>query len=207
MNLQSEWRALRELDWRELDLKEAGTWPLSLQMFCGVATFLLVLWGAQWYLATPKQEALERVQREQQQLLEQFEMKAFQAANLGEMRTQMTELEARMDSLLEMLPTGAEVPALLDDISEAALEQHLVIDFIRLKAPVVREFYIEQPFDIQVQGDYHRIAAFVSTVAGLSRIVTLHDFSLTPVADGTLRLSMLAKTYSYRDEPSAKEAP
>ncbi|GAB2780202.1 type 4a pilus biogenesis protein PilO [Halomonas shantousis] len=206
MNLQAEWRALRELEWRELDLKEAGTWPVSLQTICALLTFLLMFWGAQWYLATPKHETLERLRNEQQQLISQFEIKAFQAANLPQMHTQMAELEARMGSLLEMLPTGAEVPALLDDISGAALEQHLTIDFIRLKAPVTQEFYVEQPFDIQVQGDYHRIAAFVSSVAGLPRIVTLHDFTLTPVSDGKLRLSMLAKTYSYREDTPAGDA-
>ena len=80
------------------------------------------------------------------------------------------------------------------------------IDFIRLRSPVVQEFYIEQPFDIQVQGDYHRIAAFLSGVAGLPRIVTLHDFTLEPVeGEDTLRLSILAKTYNHR-APAADAA-
>ena len=104
-----------------------------------------------------------------------------------------------MGALLELLPTGAEVPSLIDNISETALENQLTIDFIRLREPIPREFYTEQPFDIQVQGDYHRIAAFLSGVASLPRIVTLHDFSLIPLEDeDTLQLSMLAKTYNHR---------
>jgi type IV pilus assembly protein PilO len=116
----------------------------------------------------------------------------------------MKELEARKEQLLEMLPTDAEVPTLLDDISETAINNQLKVEYIRLKPAENRDFYVEQPFDIKVRGDYHRIAAFVSGVAGLSRIVTLHDFSLTPVDKGEdLEFSLLAKTYNYRQDSMA----
>lgn len=201
MNLKVELRRLRELDWRELDVREAGSWPISLQAICHVLVLAAFFWVVHWYLAVPKAEELERVRAQEQQLLQQYEVKAYQAANLPAMREQMEALEARRSALLEMLPTGAEVPSLIDNISDAALENQLAIDFIRLRDPVPREFYTEQPFDIQVQGNYHRIAAFLSAIAGLPRIVTLHDFDLAPVeGQDTLRLSMLAKTYNYRAE-------
>jgi type IV pilus assembly protein PilO len=112
-----------------------------------------------------------------------------------------------MAVIREMLPTGAEIPSLIDNISETAIDNQLSIDFIRLQGPVSREYYIEQPFDIQVQGDYHRVAAFLAGVAGLPRIVTQHDFTLSPEGGSgqRLRLSLLARTYSYR--PSEETAP
>nr|WP_297459759.1 type 4a pilus biogenesis protein PilO [uncultured Halomonas sp.] len=199
MSMKAEWRRLRELDWRELDLREAGGWPLSLQLFCYALVLVVIFWAMHWYVAAPKVEALEQARAQESELLRQFESKSYQAANLPMMRQQKSVLESRMGALLEMLPTGAEVPSLIDNISETALENQLTIDFIRLREPIPREFYTEQPFDIQVQGDYHRIAAFLSGVASLPRIVTLHDFSLIPLEDeDTLQLSMLAKTYNHR---------
>ncbi|SFH53343.1 type 4a pilus biogenesis protein PilO [Modicisalibacter xianhensis] len=204
MSLSAELRRLRDLDWRELDLREAGSWPVSLQVISCLLVFAAVFWLVQWFLVAPQAESLERARAQERELLGQYEAKAYQAANLPMMREQMDELESRMAELLQMLPTGAEVPTLIDNISDTALDNQLAIDFIRLRSPVPQEFYTEQPFDIRVRGDYHRIAAFLSGVAGLPRIVTLHDFTLVPVDEaGTLQLSMLAKTYSHREE----EAP
>jgi type IV pilus assembly protein PilO len=198
MNLKAEWQQLRELDWRHLDLQDAGSWPLSLKLLCQLLVMAVLFWLIATFLATPRAEALDQARGRESELLRQYERKAYQAANLPVMRQQMEQLKARMDVLLEMLPTGVEVPALIDSISETAFEHRLTIDFIRLRPPTPRKFYAEQPFDIQVQGGYHQIAAFVSGIAGLSRIVTLHDFELVPMESGQLRLSMLAKTYSHR---------
>lgn len=199
MNMSGELRRLRELDWRELDIKEAGGWPWSLQLICCLLMLGLTFLGMHWYLAAPKAEAFADAEREERELMRDYRSKAAQAASLPAMRDRVTELEARMSTLREMLPTDAEIPSLIDNISETAIDNQLVIDFIRLRSPVAQEFYIEQPFDIQVQGDYHRIAYFLAGVAGLPRLVTQHDFTLEPV-DGQeqLRLSMLAQTYRYR---------
>jgi len=200
MSLKGEMRRLRELDWRELDIKEAGGWPWSLQLFGCLLVLGLTFAGMHWYLAGPAKEELERVRGQEAGLIRDYRSKAAQAANLEAMREDMQSLESRMEVLREMLPTGAEVPSLLDNISEAAIDNQLSIDFLRLRDPLADEHYIERPFDIQVQGDYHRIATFLADVASLPRIVTLHDMTLVP-EDGDrqrLRLSMLARTYSYR---------
>ncbi|SHE62804.1 type IV pilus assembly protein PilO [Modicisalibacter ilicicola DSM 19980] len=201
MTLKAELQRLRDLDWRELDVREAGTWPISLKVICHLLVLGGLFWAMNWYVAAPRAELLERARSEERELIQRYESKAYQAASLPTMRKQMGELEARMAVLLEMLPTGVEVPALIDNISDTAHDNQLTIDFIRLLEPKPQEFYTEQPFDIQVQGDYHRIAAFLSGVAGLPRIVTLHDFKLVPAEQtDTLRLSMLAKTYNHRSE-------
>lgn len=206
---QGEIKRLRELDVADLDLKEAGDWPLLLKGLCCALVLVGVFFAAQWLLATPREQALEQLKSREQTLLSQYGTRSFQAANLPLLREQMNALDARMAELVSMLPTDAEVPALLDDISETARANRLGIDFIRLAPPVAHDFYIEQPFNIQVAGDYHRIAAFVSGVAGLSRIVTLHDFTLTPRAaargqpSDELTLSMVARTYRYdMDRPA-----
>lgn len=197
--LREQWRQLSELPWRELDVKEAGTWPVSLQSLIALAVLLGSTWTTQWLLASAPRDTHRQLVVEEQQALQRFETLSYQAVNLPAMERQMSELRARMQSVLEMLPSDAEVPALLDAISDAAREQQLDIDSIKLRPAVAKDFYVEQPFDIQVRGDFHQISAFLARVAAMPRIVTLHDFTLTPL-DGHLRLAMLAKTYRYRED-------
>ncbi|MGM1051751.1 MAG: type 4a pilus biogenesis protein PilO [Pseudomonadota bacterium] len=207
MSLKGEMRRLRELDWRELDIKEAGVWPWSLQLLCCLLILGVTFFGMHWYLASPAKEELDRVRGQETQLIRDYRSKAAQAANLEAMREDMQNLESRMEVLREMLPTGAEVPSLLDNISEAAIDNQLAIDFLRLREPIADEHYTERPFDIQLQGDYHRIATFLADVASLPRIVTLHDMTLV-VDDGDsqrLRLAMLARTYSYRQSEEGEQ--
>lgn len=201
MSLNAEMRRLRELDWRELDIKEAGIWPWSLQLLLCLMLLGVTFFAMHWYLAGPARQELQQIQSQEAQLIRDYRGKAAQVANLEMMREQMGILEERMDTLREMLPTGAEVPSLLDSISEAAIDHQLSIDFLRLRSQVEEEHYTERPFDIQVRGDYHRISAFVADVASMPRIVTLHDLTLVPEEGGQqLRLSMLARTYSYRQQ-------
>ncbi|MED5500384.1 MAG: type 4a pilus biogenesis protein PilO [Pseudomonadota bacterium] len=192
-------RQLRELQWRELDIREAGSWPVSLQWLIALGVLMGSIWAAQWLLASTPRETHERLVMQQQQALQRFETLSYQAVNLPAMEHQMEELQGRMQSVLEMLPSDAEVPALLDAISDAARQQQLDIDSIKLRPAVEQAFYIEQPFDIQVRGDFHQIASFLARVAAMPRIVTLHDFTLKPVGD-RLQLTMLAKTYRYRED-------
>ncbi|MCE3026777.1 MULTISPECIES: type 4a pilus biogenesis protein PilO [unclassified Salinicola] len=205
--VQEQARQLRELPWRELDLKESGSWPTSLQALIALAVFTLALLAVQWLLASSPREQDARLVAQETQALSRFETLSYQAVNLPMMRQQMGQLKVRMQRVLEQLPSDAEVPALLDAISDAAREQQLSIDSIKLEPAVAREFVFEQPFDIQVRGGYHQIAAFLAEVAAMPRIVTLHDFTLAPVAGSpTLRLTMLAKTYRYRETDDAAGA-
>ncbi len=203
MNLSTEWRRLKDVDLGELDIKEAGGWPFLLQLFCCLLALGLTFAGLYWYLAAPKAQELETARQEETRLLRDYRSKAAQAAHLPALREQVAVLDGRLDTLVGMLPSGPEIPSLIDDISEAAIDNQLTIDAIRLRSPVDREFYVERPFDIQVRGDYHRIGAFIAAVADLPRIVTQHDFTLEPTEGGRLELSMLTRTYSYRPPEAA----
>ena len=116
-----------------------------------------------------------------------------------------------MARLRRMLPTDAEIPSLLDSISDAAVDNRLSIETIRLRPTHTQTHYVEQPLDILVRGDYHQLARFSADIASLPRMVTQHDFTLEPVEGRgeTLRLSLLARTYRYLtpgEQPSSDEA-
>ena len=198
MNLRDELQRLRALDWRDLDLREAGDWPLLLQGVCSLLMLALTFVGISWYLAMPKLAGLHKNQAEEQQLLADYRHRVIQTAQLPGKREYLDRLEAQLAGLVQRFPSGAEIPTLIDNISSSALDHRLTINFIRLRTAGAHDFYDERPFELQVEGDYHDIAGFLATVTALPRIVTLHDFTLTPVEGSSqLRLGLLARTYSY----------
>lgn len=204
-----EWQRLRQARFSELSLEEGGSWPWLLQVAACAVVVVIVALGAQWYLASPVIDEVDNARAEVEALKSQYATRAFQAANLPLLERRMQELDVRMETLLSMLPTDSEVPALLDDITDAARGQNLEIDFVRLAPVEPHHFYVTQPLDIQVRGDYHRLASFVSRVAKLPRIVTLHDFTLAPAdgdAGGALVLSLQAETYRYEPETQTDTA-
>jgi type IV pilus assembly protein PilO len=167
-----------------------------------MALLLAAVVGAGFYLhLTDKRATLERVQGEEQTLRSEFEDKSQQAANLDIYRQQKVEMEETFGTLLRQLPSDTEVPGLLEDITRAALDNELKIESITLQAEKPSQFYVELPIDIVVEGNYHRLGQFVSAVANLSRIVTLHDFTIAPQqrAEG-LKMTIQAKTYRYLEE-------
>ena len=197
-----EWQRLRDVDWRDLDVKEAGSWPWLLKALCGCLALLAALSVMMWLVVSEQREAVMAAQRQEARLLSEYRSKASQAAFLPEMREQLATLEEQMGRFRTMLPTDAEIPSLLDSISDAAVDNRLTIETIRLRPTLTQAHYVEQPLDIQVRGGYHQLARFSADIASLPRMVTQHDFSLEPV-DGrgdALRLSLLARTYRYVEE-------
>ncbi|NYT73630.1 type 4a pilus biogenesis protein PilO [Halomonas sp. QX-2] len=197
-----EWQRLRNVDWRDLDVKEAGGWPWLLKVLCCCLALLAALSVMMWLVVSEQREAFMTAQRQEARLLSEYRSKASQAAFLSEMRDQLATLEGQMGRLRTMLPTDAEIPSLLDSISDAAADNRLTIETIRLRPTQAQAHYVEQPLDIQVRGGYHQLARFSADIASLPRMLTQHDFNLEPV-DGrgeALRLSLLARTYHYVEE-------
>lgn len=210
MSLSDSMESLKGFDINDLDFKNAGSWPMPVKLIVFVLLFGALTFGGYWFLVKDLYVTRDRVASEETQLREQYESKAFKVSNIEAYREQMAEMEKSFGALLKQLPQDTEVPGLLEDITSTALGSGLEIQSIALKPEESKEFYVELPIDIQVSGTYHDIASFVSGVASLPRIVTLHDFSLTPLKDkaaGDLQMSINAKTYRYseqKEEPEEK---
>ncbi|WP_421683431.1 type 4a pilus biogenesis protein PilO [Stutzerimonas urumqiensis] len=203
MSLADSLESLRKVDLADLDLNNLGSWPIPVKVItCALLLIGVLVLGYNVHLKD-KQARLEQSQSEEQTLKQDFERKAFQAANLEAYKAQMAEMETSFGALLRQLPSDTEVPGLLEDITRTGLGSGLEFEEIKLKPEVVQQFYIELPIEIRAVGNYHDLATFVSGVASLPRIVTLHDFHIEPVSDDSsskLRMSILAKTYRYNDK-------
>lgn len=189
-------------DLNNLTMENIGTWPIPVK----VATVLLICAAVMglgyWKLTTPKIEELKTAQSRELELRTEFEGKQQKAANLEVLKKQLEDIKQTMGELLQKLPSKTQVPDLLQDISQTGLGAGLEFDIFKPGAEQPQEFYVELPIQIQVTGTYHQFGTFISGVAALQRIVTVHDVKIRPAAgdQGKLMMQATAKTYRYMDE-------
>ena len=202
MSLSQSIESLKKVDLNNLDFNNIGSWPGALKVIVCVLVFVvLLLLGYQFHLKD-LQSGLERVESQEVTLRKEYQDKSFRAANLEAYKEQLAEIEERFSGLLKQLPKDSEVPGLLEDITQMGLNSGLEFESITLQPEVAQQFYVELPINIVVRGSYHDLATFVSSVAGLPRIVTLNDFVIEPIsADNPdlLTMNIVAKTYRYND--------
>jgi len=190
---------------RSLDTNDPGRWPLPFRVGAAVLVLVLVAAAGIWYFVVKVEvPALEQVQRQELELRTSFETKQRRAANFDAYRNQLAEIERDFGTMLRQLPGETEVASLLEDISQTALAVGLEEKQFLPQPEAPQDFYAELPIRLQYTGSYHELGEFVSGVAALPRIVTLHDITITPLTpDGEeLQMDATGKTYRYLDEES-----
>ena len=196
MNLLEELQAL--------DVNDVGRWPLVFRAGVIAIVFVAVLGlGVYWFIVKDKAPQLSRVQEEEQQLRMTFENKQRKAANYDAYKSQLTQIEQSFGTMLRQLPGKTEIPSLIVDISQTGLAAGLQEKLFLPQPEIPRDFYAEKPIKIRLEGSFHELGNFVSGIAALPRIVTLHNINITRVnADSYDNLSMevTAQTYRYLDE-------
>ncbi|NQZ23428.1 MAG: type 4a pilus biogenesis protein PilO [Colwellia sp.] len=184
-----------------LDSENIGQWPKTVKIV--LATFLGIIVIALGYflLISDNIDLLFATEEEEITLKRQYEIKYHVAANLELFQQQMKDAEALFANQLKSLPESHETPGLLDDITFVGTTSGLRFVKLNWQPEITREIYIELPIDIEVVGTYHEFGDFVSKIAGLPRIVTLHDFDIdiNRVDNSLLSLKLQAKTYRYRE--------
>ncbi|MFD2165491.1 type 4a pilus biogenesis protein PilO [Thalassotalea euphylliae] len=184
-----------------LELDNLGEWPILAKIVFTIFMAVVVAGVSYIGLVSDKITTLESVKANEVTLKQEYESKYHVAANLELFQQQMAEAENIFANQLRSLPESHETPGLLDDITFVGTTSGL--DFVKLnwQPEIVKEIYIELPIDIEVIGAYHEFGSFVSKIAGLPRIVTLHDFTIdiAQVSSETLNLKLQAKTYRYQE--------
>ena len=189
---------------QSLDVNDVGRWPFAFRAAVIAIIFVVVLGlGVYWFIVKDKAPQLARVQEEEQQLRLTFENKQKKAANYDDYKTQLTQMEQSFGTMLRQLPGETEIPSLIVDISQTGLAAGLQEKLFEPQNEVPRDFYAEKPIKIRLTGSYHELGNFVSGIAALPRIVTLHNINITRENDDTfdnLSMEVTAKTYRYLDE-------
>ena len=190
---------LKNFDVNNIDFDKIGVWPLPAKIIVIIILVVMVFCLTYYVKINDLNQTLATEQAKEVTLKETFKTKSFEAANLEAYRAQMEEMNTTFTSLLSRLPSKTEVPGLLEDIGARGTESGLTINGVTIEQEKVAEYYIEVPIKINVDGGYHDIGGFVSGVAGMPRIVTLHDYTITKKKDSNvLNMQISAKTYRYK---------
>ena len=194
-----DFRALAE-DFKSLDPKDIGTWPLLPRVTVLLGVFAALLVAGWWFDWKSQLEELEGKQQQEAKLKDEYLDKKRQAVNLEEHRKQLAEIDKSFGALLKQLPNKAEMEALLIDINQAGLGRGLQFELFKPGKETTKDFYAELPITLKITGIYHDLGAFSADVAKLSRIVSLTNVAVVPDKGAQLKMDAVAMTYRYLDE-------
>ena len=183
----------------DLDFNESGEWPFVVKMIAIILLCAVVWGGGYYFIINDKKIELARLEQKEVQLKQSFEKKQAKAVNLEAYKEQMKEMKVTFSSMLQQLPRKNEVADLLIDISSSGLINGLVFNLFQPGGERPVDFYAELPIQMTVTGTYHQFGEFVSAIAALPRIVTMHNLTLTP-SGNKMTMNITAKTYRYFDE-------
>ena len=190
-----------------LEPDNIGTAPMGIKLGVFITLFVIIIAAGIYFDTQDQLKVLERHERKEFELKEEFKVKAEQAAKLELYKEQLAEMEASFGALLRQLPETTEVESLLVDVSQTGLAAGLEIKKFKPSAEEKKGFYAELPISLEVSGSYHQLATFISGIAALPRIVTISDMKLEPFdkkedvsTSGKLNMSATAKTYRYLQE-------
>ncbi len=200
---------LQEL--RGLDPRDPGRWPFVVRALATLVCFVVFAGALVYFFVwTDRMPQLQQREDQETQLRNEYRSKHAKAVNLAVYKQQLADIEKSFGALLRQLPSKTEVPNLLVDISQTGLAAALQEKLFQPGQEVKKDFYAELPIKIVLSGSYHDFGAFVSGIAALPRIVTLHDIQITPVDKSSgfdqLQLELTAKTYRYLDDDEVAAA-
>jgi type IV pilus assembly protein PilO len=200
-------------DFNNLDLKTLADWPLPSKLVALGLLCVAIVAAGWWFDWRGGMDTLDAAKQKETELRGVFTTKKNQAINLEAYKKQLADIQQAFGALLKQLPNKQEMDALITDINQAGLGRGLQFELFRPEAETVSEFYAETPIKVKVTGSYHDVAAFVSDVSKLSRIVTMQDVAMEPGKE-VLNMDATVKTYRYLDEEEivarkqqAKEQP
>lgn len=190
--MKFDFNKLKEMN--DLDFEQLAIWPFEVKFVVGLVIAILTGVLGFYLLVNDKLPLLETAKAKEIELKNSYEAKYRIAINLKAYEDQLARIQKDFSSMLKSLPTSNETPGLLDDITFVGTSAGLNFKLLNWQQEIPKEFYTELPIQMEVRGDYHDFGNFLSDVAGLPRIVTVHDFEMINESGG-LRLSLQAKTY------------
>lgn len=199
---------MHHIDLNELTLENVGEWPTPVKIGATVVASVLLIAVGYWFVIKNNFEQYDILKEQEGQLRTEFESKQYLASSKHAYYNQMQIMQERFGNMLKQLPSQNEMPGLLEDISKTGVASGLRFDLFAPMPEVVHDFYVELPIKISVVGNYHQLAVFVSRVAQMSRVVTIHDFVIKGAsADNQkndtgdqLSMSLTAKIYRYHTQ-------
>ncbi len=213
MDIREFYRRLQQIDLNDIrsldvnDLKKIGTAPRPIQYSAMLVLALAILAGMGWFLVKPALSDLENAEQKEEELRSKFKTMQSKAAQLDAYKAQLRKMRESFGSMLRQLPGETDMESLLVDLSQTSVAAGLTVRYFEPGSELKKDFYAEYPIELRVSGSYHQFGRFVSGLASLPRIVTLHDIKISPGGGNQsdeaspgfsqLDMTLTAKTYRY----------
>ncbi len=227
LNTDAESKSVKKVDFKKiyqqfntLDMSSYGSWPIAVKVVCWIFIYFIICVLGYLLVIRYQIEDIDKAEVQQENLLKEFREKDSKFRNLQLYEQQFNEIKQDFNKQLQQLPKQTEIPSLVENINTTGVKAGLKFKNIHLDHEIKKDFFIEQPISIEATGDYHAFGTFVSNMAVLPRIVTLHDFEITAKPDANKKTdipqvtyALKAKTYSYvgafdqGKDPEPKEQP
>ena len=185
--------------------------PLAGQLGVAALVAAIICGGFYWFYYS---DALEEQKKKEQQLAElQKQIRALEATanRLPEFQREVQALEARLETLKRILPPEKEMPDLMRRVQYLAAQSSLAIRKFTPAPTAQRDFYIEVPVSLDVEGTYHNLASFFDRISRMSRLVNMGNVKIKArgeqTINNTVTVSTVATTYVYQDPPPEGGAP
>lgn len=196
---------VRSFDFSSADKDEMGIWPTPIKALLVIALVSMISVFGYQFMIKKTINIIYSVESKEVEKLSTLQINAASTSNLSEYKKQMVEVQTMLNRLVSRLPTDIEVPGLLDDINQSAIESGLEIDQIELLEEVNMQYFVEMPINIVVKGGYQDALSFISAVSSLDRIVVVKDVVMDKHSDNKIKAKILAKTYRYQEVVNVEE--
>ena len=100
------------------------------------------------------------------------------ARQLPQFQAQVSELEARLENLRQILPEEKDVADTLRRIQSLAAKSNLAIQRFQPGKVVQQKMYAEIPYKLQAEGTYHNLGAFFDEISRFPRIINVSEISI-----------------------------
>ena len=173
---------------KSLDQNNYGSWPVPVKVT--VLLFMVaVIAFLTWFLPiSTKREEIAAAEAEQQTLLDQYRQKESKARHLKEYQAQVLKMQSDFKELLNQLPKDTRISDLVDGINMVGVGSNIKFQDIKVEPEVSQEF--------------------ISGLAKLPRIITLHDFEVanpSPSLDKLPETNLVLNVKTYRSKELNEE--
>lgn len=166
----------------------SSMWPKDQAAQLKIASGVIAIIGAVaffLYVYQPTGEELEakRTRVESLTTANARVKKELARGSAEQLRQQAQAYSQNLTVMRQLVPTGNEVPALLEQVSTAARRAGLDLSTVEPQPVVVGEQFDTYRYKLSVFGNYHQVAEFLTNVGSLTRIVAPVNMSLAVTQD------------------------
>ena len=189
-------------EFKNLDPKNFGNWPIPIKGIIIIILCVIAFISGLWFDTKVQIENLAEITAQEDELKSDFKTKQWKSATLPKLKKQLIQIESTLSEMLRKLPNQSQVDELIRDISQAVLASGLKQELFQPDYRGEKEeknIYVKLPIKLRARGNYHAFGKFISNVAAMNRIVTLHNVKIESGKgdEQMLTLEMIAQIYRY----------